>query len=226
MPHSTTATLEISELFYSIQGESTYAGLPCVFIRLAGCNLRCHYCDSAYTFNEKGRRHAISDLLNFADQYPGALVELTGGEPLLQDNTIALMANLTAQGRQVLLETNGSLDLTPVPTGVIKIMDLKCPDSGMSEHMQLANIGLLNKRDEIKFVLSSRLDYDWAISMVKQYELDLKAKRQSGPALLFSAVTNKLNPTDLADWILEDQLPVRLQIQLHKIIWPQIDRGV
>jgi len=222
----TEAGLEISELFYSIQGESTYAGLPCVFIRLTGCNLRCCYCDSTYTFTEAGRQVLLSDIINFTSHYPEALIELTGGEPLLQENAIKLMAQLISQGRQVLLETNGSLDLSPVPLGVIRIMDLKCPNSGMCGQMRMANISLLNQKDEIKFVLSSRPDYDWAKSIIKQYQLDKTARDKSGPALLFSAVTGKLAHADLADWILEDQLPVRMQIQLHKVIWPEVERGV
>ncbi len=222
----TEAKLEISELFYSIQGESTYAGLPCVFIRLTGCNLCCCYCDSTYTFTEAGRQVVLSDIINFTSRYPEALIELTGGEPLLQENAIKLMVQLISQGRQVLLETNGSLDLSQVPLGVIRIMDLKCPDSGMCDHMRMANISLLNQKDEIKFVLSSRPDYDWAKSIIKQYQLDKTGKDKSGPALLFSAITDKLNHADLASWILEDQLPVRMQVQLHKIIWPNAERGV
>jgi len=217
--------MEISELFYSIQGESTFAGLPCVFIRLVGCNLRCNYCDSAYTFNEAGHSLSLTEILRFTSRYPHALVELTGGEPLLQQNTIALMAELIARNRQVLLETNGSLDLTPVPPGVIKIMDLKCPDSGMCEQMRMTNLALLGSRDELKFVLVSRPDYDWAKSIIKRYRL-AKNTGEPGPALLFSAVTDRLPHADLAGWILEDQLPVRLQIQLHKIIWPQMERGI
>lgn len=217
----TEAALEISELFYSIQGESTYAGLPCVFIRLSGCNLRCSYCDSTYTFNEAGQKVSLSDILIFTNKYPQALVELTGGEPLLQQNSIALMAELISRGRRVLLETNGSLDLSPVPAGVIKIMDLKCPGSGMCDQMLMANLALLKQGDEIKFVLSSRSDYEWAKDIIKQYDLD-----KSGAALLFSAVEDKLRHADLADWILKDQLMVRQQLQLHKIIWPNVERGV
>lgn len=218
----TEKSLDISELFYSIQGESTFAGLPCVFIRLSDCNLRCNYCDSAYTFNEAGRSLALTEILQFTGRYPHALVELTGGEPLLQENAIALMAELITRQRRVLLETNGSLDLSPVPGGVIKIMDLKCPDSGMSKQMRMANLTLLGPGDELKFVLASRTDYDWAMAIIKQYKL----AAESGPALLFAAVTDRLTHADLADWILADQLPVRLQIQVHKIIWPQIKRGV
>lgn len=218
--------LEISEIFYSIQGESTYAGLPCVFIRLAGCNLRCRYCDSAYTFEDKGSLYSLASLLEFTDRYPGALVELTGGEPLLQDNAITLMSELLTKGRTVLLETNGSLDISRVPAPVIKIMDLKCPDSGMCEAMHLENLNLLNRHDEIKFVLSSRRDYDWALAIIRRYDLGGPQNSKSGPAVLFSAVPGELLPAELAEWLLQDQLPARLQLQLHKIIWPHKERGV
>jgi len=218
--------LEISEIFYSIQGESTYAGLPCVFIRLAGCNLRCRYCDSSYTFQEKGIRYSLSSLLDFTARYPRALVELTGGEPLLQDSAIPLMAELITRGRTVLLETNGSRDISQIPPPVIKIMDLKCPDSGMCEAMRLTNLNMLDRQDEIKFVLSSRHDYDWAVSIIKQYDLCRPKNSKSNPTILFSSVAGKLDPTDLADWLLKDQLQARLQIQLHKIIWPHKERGI
>ncbi len=221
----TEPALEISELFYSIQGESTFAGLPCVFIRLTGCNLRCNYCDSAYTFTETGELLSIDKIIDFADQHPNAMVEITGGEPLLQQGVITLMTKLIARQRQVLLETNGSIELDHIPAEVTRIMDLKCPDSGMCDQMNFNNIKLLGKGDELKFVLSSRRDYDWAKSIIKEYDLAPDFKNTS-PALLFSAVTGKLLNTDLADWILTDELPVRLQIQLHKIIWPLIERGV
>jgi len=218
--------LKISEIFYSIQGESTYAGLPSVFIRLAGCNLRCRYCDSEYSFQDKGSHYSLASLLAFSDRYPRALVELTGGEPLLQDNALPLKTELIKRGRRVLLETNGSLDISQVPRPVIRIMDLKCSDSGMCEAMRLKNLNLLDRQDEIKFVLSSRRDYDWAVSMIRRYDLSGQANNESGPAVLFSSVVGKLDPADLADWLLQDQLPVRLQLQLHKIIWPHQERGV
>ena len=216
--------LNISEVFHSIQGESSYAGYPCLFIRLAGCNLRCSYCDAAYTYREPGRSYAVDDLLDRAAAQTGALVEITGGEPLLQENVYPLMAGLLAADRTVLLETNGSLSLARVPAPVIKIMDLKCPDSGMHDRMLLDNLDFLgaNKQrpDEIKFVISSRRDYDWAVRMLKKHALDRRA------AVLFSPVAGRMPPAELAGLILADQLPVRLQIQLHTIIWPHRSRGV
>ena len=164
----TPPQLEISELFFSIQGESSYAGQPCVFIRLSGCNLRCSYCDAGYTYEEAGTLKDMSEILTFVAQYPGFPVEITGGEPLLQENVYLLMNELLTDGRRVLLETNGSISLAKVPAGVIRIMDIKCPDSGMSKHLLQENIALLNPEDELKFVLSSRNDYEWAAEVVKE----------------------------------------------------------
>ena len=163
----TVPRLEVSELFFSIQGESSYSGQPCVFIRLSGCNLRCNYCDAKYTYEEKGALKSIPEILAFTEEYPGFPVEITGGEPLIQEGAIPLMAELLAAGRKVLLETNGSISLNDVPTGVIRIMDVKCPDSGMAEHLLQENFQLLNPADELKFVLSSRADYEWAAETVK-----------------------------------------------------------
>ncbi len=215
--------LIISELFYSIQGESSFAGLPCVFIRLAGCNLRCSYCDARYTYEEEGKPYPVSDLLTFADQYPSAQVEITGGEPLLQDNIYPLMDGLLSKGRCVLLETNGSIDLSRVPEEIIKIIDIKCPDSGMADHFDHKNLDLLTANDEIKFVLSSKRDYDWAREMLLKTIPDMLVKKGR---ILFSPVQSALAPQLLAQWILDDQLQVRLQLQLHKIIWPDKQRGV
>lgn len=212
--------INISELFYSIQGESTFAGLPCVFIPLAGCNLRCNYCDAKYTYEEPGTEKTISELLEFADSYPDALVEITGGEPLLQDSVYELMKRLLANDRTILLETNGSISVEKVPDGVIKIIDIKCPDSGMHDKMHLKNLELLNQQDEIKFVLSSRNDYDWAVDLIRKNTLEQKG------SILFSPVEGLLDSTELAKWILTDCLPVRLQVQLHKILWPEQNRGV
>ncbi len=215
----TPPQLEISELFFSIQGESSYAGQPCVFIRLAGCNLRCSYCDAGYTYEEAGSLKDISKILAFVAQYPGFPVEITGGEPLLQENVYRLMDELLAAGRRVLLETNGSIGLEKVPTGVVKIMDVKCPGSGMSEHLLKDNLGLLGPGDELKFVLCSRADYEWAVELIKKTALN------KALVIHFSPVTGKLGPTQLAEWILDDQLPVRLQLQLHKFLWPDVVRG-
>ena len=212
--------LEIAELFYSIQGESTYAGLPCVFIRLAGCNLRCSYCDAKYTYEEPATTSSISEILDFAGAYPDAIVEITGGEPLLQEQVYELMDQLLTQKRTVLLETNGSIGVEKVPQGVIKIIDIKCPDSGMHDKMDLKNLDLLTQQDEIKFVLRSRNDYDWAVDIISRYNLESRCP------ILFSPVAEKLDAAKLAAWILNKRLQVRLQLQLHKIIWPDKIRGV
>lgn len=212
-------TLLVSEIFYSIQGESSFAGLPCVFIRLAGCNLRCSYCDARYTYEEDGFEKTLDELIDCTGKRPHALVEITGGEPLLQENVYPLIDLLKEEGRTVLLETNGSIPLNRVPAGVIKIMDIKCPDSGMHEKMDFTNLTYLTKQDEIKFVLSSRDDYDWAIKTIERY--GLKEKN-----LLFSPVEGRLQADHLAEWVLADTLPVRIQIQLHKVLWPDRKRGV
>ncbi|MFH2122410.1 MAG: radical SAM protein [Pseudomonadota bacterium] len=221
------STLSISELFYSIQGESTYAGLPCVFIRLAGCNLRCRYCDARYTYEEAHAEMAIDTILSFVDSYPEALVEITGGEPLLQKNVYPLMEQLVSRGRTVLLETNGSQPIDQVPLNVIVIMDIKTPDSGSAETLASDNICNAKERNrtgsggcEIKFVLTGRNDYLWARDLVHR-----EALNRSCPTL-FSPVKGELSPEDLAAWILQDQLAVRLQLQLHTLIWPHLSRGI
>lgn len=213
-------SLLVSELFYSIQGESSFAGYPCLFIRLSGCNLRCTYCDARYTYEEEGERKTLDDLLAAAEEHPKALVEITGGEPLLQEGVYPLMDRLLEEGRTVLLETNGSVSLERVPPQVVKIMDLKCPDSGMQEKMDWHNLNHLTPEDEIKFVLSSRRDYDWAMQKTREHALAQTAK------LIFSPVVARLAPADLAEWILADGLPVRLQLQLHAMLWPDRKRGV
>jgi 7-carboxy-7-deazaguanine synthase len=214
------STLQISEIFYSIQGESSHAGYPCLFFRLAGCNLRCSYCDARYTYEEPGNPTPVSDLLAEAARYPNALIEITGGEPLLQEGVYPLMEALLATGRTVLLETNGSLSIERVPKEVVKIIDLKCPDSGMAEKMDLTNLGLLAPHDEIKFVVSSRGDYDWAKAMMKEHRLAEKAK------LILSPVIGRLAPALLAQWLMADALPARIQLQLHTLLWPGMKRGV
>jgi 7-carboxy-7-deazaguanine synthase len=215
----TAPRLEVSELFFSIQGESSYSGQPCVFIRLSGCNLRCNYCDARYTYEEKGLLKSIPELLAFAEEYPGYPVEITGGEPLLQKGVISLMEELLAADRRVLLETNGSISLANIPSGVVRIVDVKCPDSGMSDHFLQENLALLKTEDELKFVLSSRSDYEWAAGMVKELP------RGGAGTIHFSPIPNRLDPAQLSEWLLADRLPVRLQLQLHKIIWPEVDRG-
>lgn len=212
--------LDIAETFYSIQGESALAGYPCFFIRVMGCNLRCGYCDARYTYDEAGTSWAIEDLVDQAMQYPHALVEITGGEPLLQENVYPLMERLLANNRIVLLETNGSLSLTRVPGRVIKIMDIKCPDSGMAAHMDLTNLERLSPTDEVKFVLCSERDYDWARQMVIDHGITTRCR------VSFSPVTMTMDPAWLAGRMLTDQLDVRLQLQLHTILWPGQQRGV
>jgi 7-carboxy-7-deazaguanine synthase len=212
--------LQLSETFYSIQGESSFAGYPCLFFRLSGCNLRCSYCDAKYTYEEPATVTPLNTLLSEAARYPNALIEITGGEPLLQEGVYPLMAALLAAGRTVLLETNGSLSIARVPQEVVKIIDLKCPDSGMAEKMEPANLALLAPHDEIKFVVSSRGDYDWAKAMIAEHRLAEKA------TLILSPVIGRLAPALLAEWLMVDALPARLQLQLHTLLWPGLKRGV
>lgn len=218
--------LAVAELFYSIQGESTRAGLPCAFIRLAGCNLRCRYCDSAYTWEEPGNRTAIAEILRWLEGYPEVLVELTGGEPLLQEETYPLLDELLARGRGVLVESNGSLSIARVPARAGVILDIKCPDSGMAEQTDWDNLTLLAARkehgssDEIKFVLSSEADYAWAREVIARYRLAALVP------LLLSPVARGLAPARLAELMLRDRIPARLQLQLHRLIWPDRERGV
>jgi 7-carboxy-7-deazaguanine synthase len=211
--------LKIAELFYSIQGESSFAGYPCFFIRLADCNLRCTYCDTRYAYEEEHPSFSISHILAELGKYPGSIVEVTGGEPLLQKGVYPLMEKLLAAGRTVLLETNGSISLADVPDEVVKIVDMKCPDSSMHEQMNFGNFDFLTQKDEIKFLLSSKNDYSWATQLVREYNL------QDLATVTFSPVTSTLTPATLAGWILEDQLPVRLQLQLHTIVWPGKTKG-
>ena len=213
------ALIEICELFYSIQGESSFAGYPCFFIRLAGCNLRCTYCDTRYAYEEEHVSYSLSQILGEMEEYPGVPVEVTGGEPLLQKGVYPLFDELLAAGRTVLLETNGSISLAEVPAAVVKILDMKCPGSGMHEKMNLNNFTFLGPKDEIKFVMGSREDYDWAKDVVAAYRL------QDLATVTFSPVTTLLPPSMLADWMLADCLSVRLQLQLHTLLWPAKTRG-
>jgi len=211
--------VKIAELFYSIQGESSFAGYPCFFIRFADCNLRCTYCDTSYAYEDDHPLVSISQILSELEKYPGAIVEITGGEPLLQKGVYHLLEKLLAEGRTVLLETNGSLGLADVPEDVVKIMDIKCPGSGMDDYMDFDNFDFLTHRDEIKFVIGSREDYNWAEQILSAYNL------QDLATVTFSPVASKLSPETLAGWILEDHLPVRLRLQLHTIIWPEKTKG-
>lgn len=211
-------TLVINEIFYSIQGESTYAGLPCVFIRLTGCPLRCTWCDTAYAFT-KGAPMTLDDILARVASYHCPLVEVTGGEPLAQPNCLPLLRRLCDDGFTVLLETSGAVDVAKVDPRVIKVMDLKCPSSGETARNRYSNLRHLTGQDELKFVLADRADYDWAKAQIAEHKL---AGRQS----LFSPVWEKLPMKTLAEWILADRLPVRLQTQWHKHIWGPDTRGV
>lgn len=212
-------TLVINEIFYNIQGESSYAGLPCVFVRLTACNLRCTWCDTKYSFHE-GSPMAVADIIVKVLEYNCPLVEITGGEPLLQPNVFPLMTRLCDLGKQVILETSGSLDVAPVDPRVVKIMDLKCPGSGELAKNRYDNLRHLDKKDELKFVIADRADYDWARQIIAEHQL------ASVCTLLFSPVWERLPLKDLAGWILADKLPVRLQTQWHKHIWGADARGV
>lgn len=209
--------LRISEIYASIQGESQFAGLPCVFVRLTGCNLRCTWCDSEFTFTG-GDHRSIDDVVQAALAYGIEVVEVTGGEPLAQRQALPLMERLLQGGATVLLETSGSIDISTVPAPVHVIMDLKPPDSGESEKNLWSNLAHLRPHHEVKFVLASRGDYEWARGVVRAHEWAC--------SLLFSPVWGGVEPKDLVDWILEDKLPVRFQLQLHKVIWPADERGV
>jgi 7-carboxy-7-deazaguanine synthase len=212
--------LSVNEIFYSIQGESTYAGKPCIFVRLAGCDLRCTWCDTAYAFTE-GQKMSVDDVLGHVERYRGPLVEVTGGEPLLQEDVYPLMERLLESGLTVLLETGGQVDVSRVPGGVIKVMDVKCPASGESGKVDWSNIDRLGFRDQVKFVIQDRNDYEFAREMVNHHALDRRCA-----AVLFSPVHGVLSAKDLSEWILEDHLPVRLQLQIHKYIWGDNVRGV
>ena len=204
--------LKINEIFYSIQGESSYAGLPCIFIRLTYCNLRCSYCDTDYAFYN-GTDMKISEIISEINKYPTDLVMITGGEPLLQENCIYLMQELLNKDYSVMLETSGSLKLKDVPKSVIKIVDFKCPTSSMMNKNDWTIITDIQKEDEIKFVIANKEDYDWSKKMIENYSLNKICP------ILFSPVYNKIDISTLASWILEDGLNVKLQMQLHKHIW-------
>lgn len=211
--------MKVNEIFYSIQGESSFAGWPCVFIRLTGCNLRCAWCDTQYAYDE-GEEMSVQFILDRVKAYPCNLVEITGGEPLLQEEITVLVEALAMQGKTVLVETNGSQDIRKVnPERCIRILDLKGPSSGHKEDMLWMNLKWVTERDEIKFVIASHMDFVWAKDVVKKYQLTDRH------IVLFSPVSGLCEPKDLAQWILDDGLAVRLQVQLHKWIWPNEERG-
>jgi len=206
-------TLRITEVFYSLQGETRTAGLPTVFVRLTGCPLRCQYCDSAYAFSG-GAQRTLDSLMEQVASYKPRYVCVTGGEPLAQPNAIPLMQRLCDAGYEVSVETSGALDISAVDTRVSRVLDLKTPGSLEVHRNRYENIELLTRNDQVKFVLCSREDYDWAVSKLIQYGLDQRAGE-----VLFSPSKDQLRATDLADWIVADNLPVRLQMQLHKLLW-------
>ena len=213
-------TLVVHEIYASVQGESTHAGLPCTFVRLTGCNLRCVWCDTPQAFHG-GTRMSRSDVLARALALGTPLVELTGGEPLLQPAVFPLMRELCDAGRTVLLETSGEADVSRVDPRVHKIMDLKCPGSGESHRNRWSNLDHLTERDEIKFVLASRDDYEWTREVVRERQL-----RERTPNLLVSTVFGVLPTRDVVKWVLEDRLPVRVQLQMHKYVWSPDATGV
>ena len=204
--------LKIFEIFYSLQGESSRVGLPTIFIRLSGCPMRCHYCDTAYAF-QGGSMMAIDEIIKTIKKYDTRYVTVTGGEPLAQKEVLSLLKVLADQNYEVSLETGGGLSIKEVDPRIKIILDIKTPESGEEKKNHWDNLNLIHSKDEIKFVLCSREDYDWAKKILNQYKLAEKCD------VLFSPVYQKLNTTNLGNWILEDQLPVRMQIQLHKLLW-------
>lgn len=211
-PSLSALQLRISEIFYSLQGETSRAGLPTIFVRLTGCPLRCTYCDTTYAFSG-GENMSVGQILEQVAAYQTRYVTVTGGEPLAQKNCLPLLDALCDEGYEVSLETGGALDISKVDGRVMRVLDIKTPGSGESEKNLWENLEHLNPHDEIKFVLCDEADYLWAREAMKEYELDRKC------SVLFAPVQGKLSPTDLAGWILRDQLPVRMQIQLHKLLW-------
>jgi 7-carboxy-7-deazaguanine synthase len=212
--------LTINEIFYSIQGESTRAGEPCVFVRLTACDLRCSWCDTPYAFHE-GKKMSIDEVVDAVDRFGCDLVEVTGGEPLLQDEVYPLMERLLAAGRTVMLETGGHRPIDRVPAPVVKIVDVKCPGSGEAGKNAWANLDRLAPHDQVKFVVKDRSDYEFARAVIDRYDLSHRAA-----AVLISPVHGVLDPKTLSEWILADHLPARLQLQLHKFIWSPTTRGV
>ena len=206
------AQLKIFEIFYSLQGESSRVGLPTIFIRLSGCPMRCHYCDTAYAF-QGGSMMDMDDIMETIKKYNTHYVTVTGGEPLAQKEVLSLLKVLADQNYDVSLETGGGISIKEVDPRIKIILDIKTPESGEEKKNHWENLNLIHAKDEIKFVLCSREDYDWAKKILDQYKLTERCH------VLFSPVYQKLNATDLGNWILEDQLPVRLQIQLHKLLW-------
>jgi 7-carboxy-7-deazaguanine synthase len=212
--------LTVNEIFHSIQGESTFAGQPCVFVRLTGCDLRCSWCDTPYAFDE-GRRHSLDDVVTAVEGYGCPLVEVTGGEPLLQDEVYPLMERLASLGLTVLLETGGHRCTARVPPQVVTVLDVKCPGSGESHRNDWTNLDRLRPHDQVKFVIQDRTDYEFASDVCHRHRLDRRAA-----AVHFSPVHGVLDAKRLSEWVLADGLQVRVQLQVHKFIWPADARGV
>ena len=210
--------LRVTEIFHSIQGESTWAGYPCTFIRLTGCPLRCAWCDTEYSFYG-GEKLTLDEIVAKGDESGTRLVEITGGEPLIHRNAFVLADRLLERGYTVLVETSGAIDVSPLDARVHKIMDLKCPDSSEEARNLWSNLDHLTGRDEIKFVIKDRADYEWARDVVRERGLADKKTRGELREILFSPVWESVDFQQLAQWILDDHLPVRYQIQLHKVIW-------
>ena len=212
--------LTINEIFHSIQGESTYAGRPCVFVRLTACDLRCSWCDTPYAFHE-GRKMSVDEVIADVEARGCPTVEVTGGEPLLQADVYPLMQRLLDSGKTVLIETGGHRSIANVPAGVIRIMDVKCPGSGESAKNDWSNLAILTKSDEVKFVIADRVDYEYAREIVQRENLPARVN-----AVLFSPVHGKLDAKLLSEWVIADRLDVRVQLQVHKYIWSPETRGV
>ena len=215
-----TAMLTVNEIYYSIQGESTWAGLPCVFVRLTFCDLRCTYCDTAYAFYE-GEKKTLPEIVTEVLKFDCPLVEITGGEPLLQKNVLPLMSALADAGKTVLLETSGAHDISKVDLRVHRIMDLKTPGSGECERNLWSNIQHLTERDEVKFVVGSREDYEWSRDKMREHNLSERCH-----AVLFSPIFGRIEPREIVEWMLADNLKARFQLQMHKFVWSPTTRGV
>ena len=213
-------TLTINEIYQSIQGESTWAGERCVFVRLTFCDLRCNYCDTEYAFYE-GKKQTLNEIVDLVEKFECPLVEITGGEPLLQKNVLPLMSMLCDRGHTVLLETSGAHDISPVDPRVHRIMDLKTPGSGEVNKNLWSNIEHLTGLDEVKFVIGSREDYDWSVDKVRAFALTKRCH-----AVLFSPIWGRIDPRQIVEWMLADKLDVRFQLQMHKFIWSPMQRGV
>ena len=213
-------TLRVNEIYISLQGESSHQGLLCTFVRLTGCHLRCSYCDSAHSFYD-GKKMLVTEVVDRVVALGASRVEVTGGEPLLQPGVYPLMEALLAKGLTVMLETSGSIDVREVPAAVQKIVDLKTPSSGESDRNDLRVLESMNANDELKFVIGTREDYDWARGMLQAHQLASRPYE-----LLFSTVHGKLSAQLLAEWIIADRLPVRFQLQQHKYVWKPEARGV